>query len=62
MDWTPSVGTGEQNRANVLDGTGFWEVGVLPVCPIPRKKVVAVSETIPEAESIPEAIVDTMST
>ena len=62
LDWTPSVGTGEQNRAKVLVGNGFWEVGILPVCLIPRKKVVTVPETIPEPESIPEVIVDTMST
>jgi hypothetical protein len=60
LDWTPSVGSGEQNRAKVLNGIGFWEVGVLPVCPIPRKKTV--SNTNLEPESIPEVTVESMST
>ena len=62
MDWTPSVGSGEQNRAKVLNGTGFWEVGVLPVCPIPRKKTVLKTSLESESESIPEAAVESMST
>ena len=60
LDWTPSVGSGEQNHTKVLSGTGFWEVGVLPVCPIPRKKTVL--KTSLEPESIPEAAVESMST
>jgi hypothetical protein len=60
LDWTPSVGSGEQYRAKVLNGIGFWEVGVLPVCPIPRKKTV--SNTNLEPESIPEVTVESMST
>ena len=62
LDWTPSVGSGEQNRAKVLHGTGFWEVGVLPVCPIQRKKPVSNTSLISESESIPEAAVESMST
>ena len=62
LDWLPSVGSGEQNRAKVLHGTGFWEVGVLPVCPIPRKKTVSNTSLVSESESIPEAAVESMST
>ena len=62
LDWTPSVGSGEQNRAKVLHGTGFWEVGVLPVCPIQRKKTVSNTSLVSESESIPEAVVESMST
>ena len=54
------MGSREQNRAKVLNGAGFWEVGVLPVCPIPRKKTVL--KTSLESESIPEAVVESMST
>ena len=62
LDWTPSVGAGEQNRSKLLNETGFREVGVLPVCPIPRKKTVSNTSLVSESESIPEAAVESMST
>jgi hypothetical protein len=38
LDWSPSVGSGEDNRSKINIGINFWETGELPVCPIPRKR------------------------
>ena len=38
LDWAPSVGSGEDNRSKINIGINFLETGVLPVCPIPRKR------------------------